>query len=284
MARQKKQIQADDGLSDADIADFIRQANETDKTTPDMEDVEDAPIKKRGGKPAKKETSGPIEILPIRTDTMRVQIRGTAPLVMHAWSEKAKNMMQDKQEGKPMPKKEKRNPVEDFLGCFYTLDGKLPVFKREGDSVIAVHKAGFGILTRALWGAMQGATSYVSGVSKRDIAGVVRVCRDVAVEGDSLVKIEHKAPPIMKRDVVRIGRWPNKVADLRFRPYFMDWGATLQIEYDPDIFKPASLVNLLNRAGRCIGIGEWRPGAKENPGEYGTFEVVGQVQYTVKER
>lgn len=37
-----------------------------------------------------------IEILPMELETVEITIVGTTPLIVHAWSEKAKRMMLDK--------------------------------------------------------------------------------------------------------------------------------------------------------------------------------------------
>ena len=63
-----------------------------------------------------------IEIKPIENKTVTIRIEGDTPLIMHAWSEKAKRMMLEAQTGKSKgKKKELRNPVDDFIRSMYWL-------------------------------------------------------------------------------------------------------------------------------------------------------------------
>ena len=54
------------------------------------------------------------------------------------------------------------------------------------------------------------------------------------------------------------------------RPEFENWGAEISFDYDADLLTIHDVINLTNRAGFSVGIGEWRP---EKNGEHGTFEV-----------
>jgi hypothetical protein len=54
-----------------------------------------------------------------------------------------------------------------------------------------------------------------------------------------------------------------------------EWSAVVGIEFDADMITPESIVNLLDRAGRQVGICEGRPFSKDSCGMgWGTFEVV----------
>ncbi len=70
---------------------------------------------------------------------------------------------------------------------------------------------------------------------------------------------------------MRIGSWPNKVADLRSRPEFLDWEVDLQIQYNAHLFRPEQVINLLRWAGDAVGVGENRPEKTGN--DWGTFDV-----------
>ena len=58
--------------------------------------------------------------------------------------------------------------------------------------------------------------------------------------------------------------------DLRYRPEFSEWSILLRIEYDTEWISADTIVNLLERAGFGIGIGEMRP---QKGGEFGRFQV-----------
>lgn len=69
-----------------------------------------------------------IEIKPLDIRTVEITIKGDTPLIMHAWSEKAKRLMLEAQQGKAKGKKKPiKNPVADFVESIYWLEGK-PVY------------------------------------------------------------------------------------------------------------------------------------------------------------
>lgn len=70
----------------------------------------------------KKTVAETVEIRPIEIKKVKLKIVGDTPLIMHAWSEKAKKMMLDAQMKKTKGKvKEARSPVEDFISSMYWL-------------------------------------------------------------------------------------------------------------------------------------------------------------------
>ena len=76
-----------------------------------------------------------IEIKPIEMVTTVVRIVGDTPLIVHAWSEKAKRMMLDKQTGKATKAKHDiKVPVNDFMNSLYWLTDK----PEDGSDVSAV--------------------------------------------------------------------------------------------------------------------------------------------------
>ena len=73
--------------------------------------------------------------------------------------------------------------------------------------------------------------------------------------------------PVIREDIVRVG---NGKTDLRYRPEFASWRINVIVEIDSDLLNEQDIVNLVNRAGFSVGIGEWRP---EKGGEFGRFEI-----------
>lgn len=66
-----------------------------------------------------------IEIKPIEIKKVALRIVGDTPLIMHAWSAKAKREMLEAQQGKKAgKKKEPKNPVFDFVESLYWMEGK----------------------------------------------------------------------------------------------------------------------------------------------------------------
>jgi len=64
------------------------------------------------------------------------------------------------------------------------------------------------------------------------------------------------------------GVTPNKPSTACVRAEFIDWSMDLPIEYDADFAKLEVILNLLQRAGRCIGIGAWRPACGGLKGQF----------------
>jgi len=67
----------------------------------------------------------------------------------------------------------------------------------------------------------------------------------------------------------------NGSIDIRARPMWREWEATLQVQYDADQFTLTDVANLINRVGLQVGIGEGRHDSKESAGlGWGTFTIL----------
>lgn len=75
--------------------------------------------------------------------------------------------------------------------------------------------------------------------------------------------------PELREDVVRL-MGKSHAPDLRYRPMYRDWSARIVISFPPGIITPRSILNLVNIAGKYIGLCEWRP---EKGGEWGMFKI-----------
>jgi hypothetical protein len=175
-----------------------------------------------------------------------IPIEGTAPLIQHRFSEKARQMMLDRQQG-TAAEREPKNPETLYDAALYRLPGD-----RYGHPAVAFKSAIVG-----------GARFYKA--SKLTMTGLKIMLFVVGEGADSLVEIVGE--PKMREDPVRVS---GGVADLRFRPVFWPWRATLTVAYIPNQFTLESLVALVD-AGGNVGIGEWRP-------EFGTFKVADEGQ------
>ncbi len=89
--------------------------------------------------------------------------------------------------------------------------------------------------------------------------------------------------PHMRRDVVRVGKPPNKQPDLRYRPSYINWALDLQIEFEPALISLEALHHLVRRAGSSIGLCEWRP-EKSPAGIYGRFDLEAVVKAQARAR
>lgn len=51
----------------------------------------------------------------------------------------------------------------------------------------------------------------------------------------------------------------QKVRVLRTRPRFPNWSLAIEIEYDPSVFDTRQLIQIMDVAGKKIGLGDYRP-------------------------
>ena len=66
-----------------------------------------------------------VEIRPLDIQRVNIRVVGDTPLIVHAWSEKAKRMMLEAQMKATKTKaKEIRDPYDDFIQSLYWLEGK----------------------------------------------------------------------------------------------------------------------------------------------------------------
>ena len=203
---------------------------------------------------ASEETMLGVVIPPIETKTVQLKIVGDSPLIVHAWSEKAKRQMLEKQMKKASSGREAKDPFMDFCESLYWLDG-MP----ESPTMDDVVKARFGFPTLAFKAAAVDA-GYQQGIlaKKTTARGAFHIIGEFA---------EIESIPEMREDMVRVGMG---TADIRYRGEFKNWSTTLTITYNPRAISLEQIANLLNMGGFSNGVGEWRP---SKDGSYGTFHV-----------
>lgn len=210
-----------------------------------------------------------IEIRPLDIKTVALKIIGTSPLIMHAWSEKAKREMLAKQmkETKTSGKSAK-NPVEDFIRSMYWFTEMPTDFTEAGFEAAIAKGARFGFPVAAIKQSGISA-AYREGwfKSMAELRGAFFMDGVADFSGTSMVEIKSD-PPVMREDMVRIG---NGVADIRYRGEFRNWSAEIGIEYNSNgRITLEQIINIVNLGGFTCGIGEWRP---EKDGQYGMFKV-----------
>lgn len=190
-----------------------------------------------------------LNISPIDAETLTVPIVGTAPLIMHAWSEKAKRKMLDNMQGRKEPKQAKR-PEEEYEAAFYRTKG-----------------GGYGFPVLAFKAATVEATRfYPKNVTKVALKQSVFFTGELSpAAGMSLVPITGE--PHMREDVVRVGM---SGTDLRYRPEFPEWSTVLTVTYVRSSFTRESILSLIDAGGLGTGVGEWRP---ERGGDFGTYRI-----------
>lgn len=198
-----------------------------------------------------------IELPRIEIRLMDVTVIGDSPLIVHAWSQKAKLEMLGKQMKKATGAREAKDPVADFEASLYRLaDG------------------GYGFPSVAFKAAAVTAITSVAGMTKVAARQAFQILgEDVDVKGafegtmarQNLVRLS--GAPTMREDLVRVGMG---TADIRYRGEFADWSARLLVRFNANVLSEAQILNILNVAGFGVGVGEWRP---EKDGSHGTFHV-----------
>ena len=215
----------------------------------------------------KKANTEVIEIRPIEIKKVTIRIVGDTPLIMHAWSEKAKRMMLEAQMGVAKGKmKEAKNPVDDFIRSMYWLtpmpeDGTVESFEeaiangaRFGFPVTAFKQAAISAAYRMGWAK-----------DKMSMRGAFFIDSDE----NGMIEI-HSDTPEMREDMVKVGMG---TADIRYRGEFKNWYADLTISYNANgQYSLENIVNIINAGGYVCGVGEWRP---ERDGQNGMFHVAG---------
>jgi len=189
------------------------------------------------------------------------KIRGDAPLVINAFSEKARQEMHDKQAAGSTAKKGKKRDPKDFKKCYQQArhratagwDG-LPASGFRKACVSACRTVGFKMTLAKL-----SIFCIPDGFDK--------------ISHDPLVKITKGKPKYFEAAV----RNATGVADLRARPLWEPgWEAKVRLRFDADQFTLEDVTNLLVRVGMQVGLCEGRPDSKNSCGMgWGTFEVLG---------
>lgn len=217
-------------------------------------------------------TQDVIAIKPIDMERFTIRIVGDTPLIMHAWSTKAKREMLEAQQGKAKVKKNKapKNPVYDFVESMYWLEGKPEVDELMSEEecekafVDAINSgARFGFPVTAFKQAGNSA-AYRMGWVKNQMG--LRGAYFIEAEADGLVEIKSDVPE-MREDMVRI----QMTTDIRYRGQFNNWYADLTINFNKNgQYSKEDILNIINSGGYICGAGEWRP---EKDGDFGRYHI-----------
>lgn len=208
-----------------------------------------------------------IEIKPVKIVRVPITIVGDSPLIVHAWSEKAKRMMLEAQMKVAKTKKarEVRDPFAEFMDSMYWMTPKPEESTVEAYEEALANGAKFGFPVTGLKQAAISA-AYRSG-STKDMASMRGVFYINGKDSSELATIEC-AKPVMREDMVRIGMG---TADLRYRAEFPAWKLHVILTYnDNGVFTLEQIINAINLGGFMCGIGEWRP---ERDGQNGMYHV-----------
>ena len=207
----------------------------------------------------KKTSTEVITIKPVEKVTAEITIVGESPLIVHAWSEKAKKEILDAQQGKKKGKKSDKRGMPDINGateeeCEKIFLDAVSKGARFGFPAVAIKKAAVS-------------AAYRQGYTKDKVSANGTFWLN-GIDDPEFVVIESDEPPTMREDMVKIGMG---TADLRYRAEFKHWKARCRISYIKDgILSIENIINMINLGGFCCGLGEWR---SEKGGISGAFRV-----------
>jgi hypothetical protein len=208
----------------------------------------------------KKVENTPVVIPAIEIKSAIIKVVGDSPLIMHAWSDKAKQMILDKQMKKAKAKgHDAKCPVEDFVNSMYWLKGKPTEYTEEAFAAAIESGARFGFPSTA-FKASAVAAAYRAGVMKN----MVTANGSFHIDGEF---VEIKGVPHMREDMVRIAMGGT---DIRFRGQFDEWSATFTVKFNSGVLSLEQLVNMFNLGGFACGLGEWRA---EKGGTFGMYHI-----------
>lgn len=188
-----------------------------------------------------------VTVQEFKIKEVAIPIKGISPLVVHAWSEKSKRMISDKQAGKA------KNAKHDI---------RIP----EEDYEQAKHKSVEG------WEGFPAAGFKAAMIRGAKMIGLVMKDTQTAffVKADcpetQLVRIIGESR--MRTDMVRVGMG---AADIRYRPEYPEWSAVLNIEFNEGVISLEQIFQLVRAAGYGCGIGEMRP--EKTKYNYGRFDL-----------
>lgn len=197
---------------------------------------------------ATKKSAVQTVIPPIDIRHATIVLESDSTLVVHAWSAKARQQILDKQMHKPAAAKGAKDPEALYQECFY----RTP-------------EGAYGFPAIAFKSAAVDACSHVSDLTKVEARGAFHI------DGE-IIALHDYTGPKQREDMVRIAMG---TADVRIRPEFPVWQATLNIRYNASVLSLAQIANLFNVAGFSIGIGEHRP---QRDGQWGMFHVLSATE------
>ncbi len=202
-----------------------------------------------------------------------VWLVGSTPLIVHAWSEKARREMLQKQVKATKPGKEARDPQADFVSSLYEMgDGEGFGFPATGikNCILSAAHKDKGLARSAVMAALWIDAEMVR--TRPALAGAICDMPLIRIWGGD---------PEMREDMVKIGSGLNKIANLAYRGQFSSWAMRVTGRVNSTIITPEALAFLIQEAGMSSGLGEWR---NERRGMFGAFHLADEEEENAWEK
>lgn len=211
-------------------------------------------------------------------------ITGRTPLLMHKdnldWQDRMKEWISDPDNKKKSVPGDDRTPGFTWIGSMYEADGKVVL---ENDMLFkCLVNAGAKVIKK-------GNTSYkgsvASGVFLDELTFPLLIAKK-EVQVGNLIKRLAEEMDYKKHceEVAKLGfslfakrAAVNGSKHVRVRPRFEEWACVVSGEVDEDELPKTMFEKIVGIAGTRIGVGDWRPSAKQSPGPYGMFST--EVKY-----
>lgn len=191
-----------------------------------------------------------VEVVEFSIRQVTIPIVGISPLIVHAWSEKSKKMISDKQAGKAKSKKHDiRQPEEEYEAAKHRSVSDWEGFPAAGFKAAMIRGA------------------KMIGMVMKDTQQAFFI--NAECEETQLVRIHGESR--MRTDMVRVGMGSS---DIRYRPEYPDWYAELNIEFNEGIISIDQIHQLVKAAGYGCGVGEMRP--EKGKFNYGRFKLANE--------
>lgn len=206
-------------------------------------------------------TKQSVQVLITPPDFQRlvINIRGTTPLVINRFSAKAMDMIRQAQEAGNVSRSKRAREPKDFDALF---EGAKHISDKGWEGI---HAAAFRN------GAISACRAVGFKMTHAKLAFSVEQDGFDRVDGAPLVKLTSG----IAEPWIAPTRNTTGVVDLRCRPMYREWSASLRIRHDAGMLSSNDVVNLIARVGLQVGIGEGRPDSKMSAGlGFGLFEIV----------
>lgn len=202
-----------------------------------------------------------VEIPAPKFRICELKLVGSAPFVMHKFSQKARNQIIETQKAGSQAKgkkvREPKNFDEVYIGAMHiTSEGwmGIPAGAFRNAMISACRTVGYKMTHAKL-----AAFVLADGYDKDDETPLIRIYGE-------------------PQRHTTYARNDNGSVDIRVRPMWKKWHCIVRIRYDADMFSQKDIVNLMMRVGQQVGIGEGRPDSKNSAGMgWGLFDIAQEV-------